>query len=353
MDYSNKLDEKKRGRPSNARIHTFYEKFINHLMDFNKQHHIAKKKMIESGNNVDKIPFRYAMAPKLITEISNKFATIVSKEPNLLRLSAPFYIFGDIHGQFSDMVRFLEMTGLPPNSRLLFMGDYVDRGDNSIEVVMMLFALKIRYPKNVYILRGNHECSSVNDHYGFKDECIQRYGAKDGLNIWNVINKALHQLSMCALIDNSIFCTHGGITEGIKTLDDINKFKKGNLIPDSGAFCDLVWSDPKKSTINWMRNDRGVSYTFNENALNKFMEKHDLSLVCRAHQVVKTGFKFFGKDKKLVTIFSAPNYCGDYGNKGAVMLVDKDLKCSFSILKPVPKRVKKYRTLSISSQGDE
>lgn len=339
----------------NNKLNKFYEKFINHLMDYNKQHHYAKTKVDSTTENIniDKLPFRYDISPKLITGISEKFKSIVEKEPNLLKLSAPFYIFGDIHGQFSDMIRFLEMTGLPPKSKLLFMGDYVDRGDNSIEVIMLLFTLKIRYPKNIYILRGNHECDTVNDHYGFKDECIQRYGNKEGLLIWKSINIALKYLSMCAIIDNAVFCTHGGITKDINTLEDINKYVKGNVIPDSGPFCDLVWSDPKMSKVDWVKNNRGVSYTFNENALNQFMDKHKLSLICRAHQVVKTGFKFFGNDKKLVTIFSAPNYCGDYGNKGAVMLIDKELKCSFNILKPVPSKSKKCKTLSVSSQGDE
>eukprot|EP00604_Paraphysomonas_vestita_P002045 CAMPEP_0174820512 /NCGR_PEP_ID=MMETSP1107-20130205/4404_1 /TAXON_ID=36770 /ORGANISM="Paraphysomonas vestita, Strain GFlagA" /LENGTH=137 /DNA_ID=CAMNT_0016036031 /DNA_START=668 /DNA_END=1081 /DNA_ORIENTATION=+ len=108
-------------------------------------------------------------------------------------------------------------------------------------------------------------------------------------------------------------------------------------IPDTGLLCDLLWADPDKDIVGWGENDRGVSFTFGEDVVAQFLRRHDLDLVCRAHQVVEDGYEFFAR-RQLVTIFSAPNYCGEFDNAGAMMSVDETLMCSFQILKPAEKR---------------
>ena len=108
-------------------------------------------------------------------------------------------------------------------------------------------------------------------------------------------------------------------------------------MPDSGLLCDLLWSDPDGATIGWGDNDRGVSYTFGADSVTEFLQRHDLDLVCRAHQVVEDGYEFFAR-RQLVTIFSAPNYCGEFDNSGAMMSVDATLMCSFQILKPAERK---------------
>jgi len=107
-------------------------------------------------------------------------------------------------------------------------------------------------------------------------------------------------------------------------------------VPDTGLLCDLLWADPDPDNQGWDDNDRGVSYIFGAQIVSDFLKKHDLDLVCRAHQVVEDGYEFFAK-RQMVTIFSAPNYCGEFNNAGAVMSVDDTLLCSFQILKPVKK----------------
>ncbi|XP_047180207.1 serine/threonine-protein phosphatase PP1-like isoform X2 [Vigna umbellata] len=106
-----------------------------------------------------------------------------------------------------------------------------------------------------------------------------------------------------------------------------------------GLLCDLLWSDPSKEVQGWGMNDRGVSYTFGADKVSEFLQKHDLDLICRAHQVVEDGYEFFA-NRQLVTIFSAPNYCGEFDNAGAMMSVDETLMCSFQILKPADKKAK-------------
>ena len=101
-------------------------------------------------------------------------------------------------------------------------------------------------------------------------------------------------------------------------------------IPDCGLLCDLLWSDPDKDITGWSENDRGVSFTFGPDVVSRFLQKHDMDLICRAHQVVEDGYEFFSK-RQLVTLFSAPNYCGEFDNAGAMMSVDESLLCSFQV----------------------
>eukprot|EP00955_Chlamydomonas_euryale_P099947 365252-Chlamydomonas_euryale.AAC.34 len=126
---------------------------------------------------------------------------------------------------------------------------------------------------------------------------------------------------------------HGGLSPELKSLEQIKRVARPTDVPDSGLLCDLLWADPDKDIQGWGENDRGVSYTFGPDCVSEFLQKHDLDLVCRAHQVVEEGYEFFAK-RQLVTIFSAPNYCGEFENAGAMMSVDDTLMCSFQILKP-------------------
>ncbi|WCJ26376.1 Serine/threonine-protein phosphatase PP1 [Euphorbia peplus] len=249
-----------------------------------------------------------------LTEPEIRQLCVASKEvflsqPNLLELEAPIKICGDVHGQFSDLLRLFEYGGYPPAANYLFLGDYVDRGKQSIETICLLLAYKLKYKENFFLLRGNHECASINRIYGFYDEY------------------------------EKILCMHGGISPDLKNLDQIRNIARPVDVPDQGLLCDLLWADPDKDTQGWGENDRGVSYTFGADKIAEFLKTHDLDLICRAHQVVEDGYEFFAK-RQLVTIFSAPNYCGEFDNAGAMMSVDDTLTCSFQILKASEKKGK-------------
>ncbi|EFJ32796.1 hypothetical protein SELMODRAFT_144185 [Selaginella moellendorffii] len=260
---------------------------------------------------------------------------IFMSQPNLLELEAPIKICGDIHGQYSDLLRLFEYGGFPPEANYLFLGDYVDRGKQSLETICLLLAYKIKYPENFFLLRGNHECASINRIYGFYDECKRRFNIK----LWKIFTDCFNCLPVAALIDEKILCMHGGLSPHMKTLDQIKRIPRPTDVPDSGLLCDLLWSDPDKGVDGWGQNDRGVSFTFGSNAVAEFLQKQDLDLICRAHQVVEDGYEFFA-NRQLVTIFSAPNYCGEFDNSGAMMSVDDTLMCSFQILKPAEKKPK-------------
>ncbi|KAJ4455076.1 putative Serine/threonine-protein phosphatase PP1-gamma catalytic subunit [Paratrimastix pyriformis] len=262
-----------------------------------------------------------------------KSKDIFLSQDTLLELEAPIKICGDIHGQYYDLLRLFEYGGFPPEANYLFLGDYVDRGKQSIETICLLLAYKIKYPENFFILRGNHECASINRLYGFFDECKRRYSTK----LWKHFTEVFNCLPLCAIIDEKIFCTHGGLSPQLHNLDQIRQIVRPTDVPDTGLLCDLLWSDPERELVGWGENDRGVSYTFGANLVTQFCQKYDFDVICRAHQVVEDGYEFFAK-RQLVTIFSAPNYCGEFDNAGAMMSVDETLMCSFQVLKPAEKR---------------
>ncbi|KAL8645877.1 MAG: hypothetical protein Q9226_007098 [Calogaya cf. arnoldii] len=265
-----------------------------------------------------------------ITAICHAVSEVFLSQPGLLELSAPVKIVGDIHGQYTDLIRLFEMCGFPPNANFLFLGDYVDRGKQSLETILLLFCYKLKFPDNFFMLRGNHECANVTRVYGFYDECKRRCNIK----IWKTFVDTFNRLPIASIVAGKIFCVHGGLSPALAHMDDIRQINRPTDVPDYGLLNDLLWSDPADMETDWEANERGVSYCFGKNVIMGFLQKHDFDLVCRAHMVVEDGYEFF-QDRILVTVFSAPNYCGEFDNWGAVMAVSDQLLCSFELLKPL------------------
>ena len=247
----------------------------------------------------------------------------------LLELEAPIKICGDIHGQFYDLLRLFEFGGYPPDSNYLFLGDYVDRGKQSLETICLLLAYKVKYPENFFMTRGNHECSSINRIYGFYDECKKRFSIK----LWKIFTDCFNCLPVAALLDDKIICMHGGLGPDLEKIDSIKNILRPTDVPERGLLCDLLWSDPDDTVNGYGVNERGVSVVYNSKIVQTFLKNNDLDLICRAHQVVEEGYEFFA-DKRLVTVFSAPNYCGEFDNAGAMMTISDDLVCGFKVFKP-------------------
>lgn len=256
---------------------------------------------------------------------------VLLSQPTVLDLQPPLTIVGDIHGQYHDLLRIFDQNQYPPKTNYLFLGDYVDRGCQSIETVCLLFAYKIQYPENFFLLRGNHECAYVNRQFGFYDECAQRFHR----SLWRTFGKVFECLPMAAIIDGRIFCVHGGISPSLKSIDDIRAIERPLDVPDSGFLCDLLWADPDPDLDGWEESERGTSFRFGLGPLEDFLKTWDFDLVCRAHEVVQNGYEFpFPTNQGLVTVFSAPNYCYEYKNNGAVLVIDDELGCTFRVLKP-------------------
>ena len=151
---------------------------------------------------------------------------------------------------------------------------------------------------------------------------------------------------------------HGGLSPDLKELKNLKQIVRPTEVPDKGLLCDLLWSDPDADAEDWAPNNRGISVLFNENLVEKAIDELDIDLICRAHQVVESGYEFFAQ-RQLVTVFSAPNYCGEFDNAGAFMLVNKDLMCGFKVLLPeikegmLPARMSKEFMKSSSNEEDK
>ena len=260
----------------------------------------------------------------------DKSQAIIREQKMLVELEAPLHVCGDIHGQYYDLLRIFEHCGYPGEYNYLFLGDYVDRGKQSLETICLLLCYKIKYPDKVTLLRGNHESSVTNRIYGFYDECKRRYNVK----LWKSFTELFNFLPVAALIDDKILCMHGGLSPDLKSINNIIEIQITTDIPDTGLLCDLLWSDPDKEATEYDENDRGVSVIFGEKVVTDFNKKNDLDLIIRAHQVVDDGYEFFA-NRQLITIFSAPNYCGEFDNSAGIMIIDDSLTCSLKVLRPV------------------
>lgn len=286
----------------------------------------ASARLAANSKSVDRTPLSEPEVRFLVMETREIFMS----QPMLVELDAPVRLCGDVHGQYTDLIRLFDLCGSPPESNFCFLGDYVDRGKHSLETICLLMAYKVRFPSNFFLLRGNHECSSINRIYGFFDECKRRYSVR----IWKLFTDTFNCMPVAGLIEERILCMHGGISPELHNLEQIHKILRPTDVPDSGLICDLLWADPDEGRVGWGQNDRGVSWTFGPDVVERFCRQHDLDMICRAHQVVEEGYQFFSA-RRLVTVFSAPNYCGEFDNSAAVLNVDADLVCSFVQIRPL------------------
>jgi len=255
---------------------------------------------------------------KLLCE---KAKEIFIEESNVQNVSAPVIICGDIHGQIYDLLELFKKGGDIPSSRYIFMGDYVDRGYNGVEVLELLLALKIKYPEHITLLRGNHESRQICFAYGFYEEITRKYG---NANAWEYFTDLFDYLPLAALVEGKLFCVHGGLSPYVSTVDQIRLINRKMEIPREGVFCDLMWSDPD-DIETWLMSCRGAGWIFGWKVVDEFTHINGLELICRAHQLVMEGFKYWFEKKNLCTVWSAPNYCYRCGNKASILKISSDL----------------------------
>ncbi|XP_074557163.1 serine/threonine-protein phosphatase BSL3-like isoform X2 [Curcuma longa] len=280
-----------------------------------------------------------------ISELCDSAERIFTSEPTVLQIKAPVKIFGDLHGQFGDLMRLFDEYGAPSTAGdisyidYLFLGDYVDRGQHSLETITLLLALKIEYPHNIHLIRGNHEATDINALFGFRTECIERMGERDGIWAWHRFNRLFNWLPLAALIEKKIICMHGGIGRSINHVEQIENLQRPiTMETDAIVLMDLLWSDPTENdSVEGLRpNARGPGLvTFGPDRVIEFCNNNDLQLIVRAHECVMDGFERFAQGH-LITLFSATNYCGTANNAGAILVLGRDLVVVPKLIHPLP-----------------
>ncbi|CAA0824339.1 Serine/threonine-protein phosphatase BSL2, partial [Striga hermonthica] len=280
-----------------------------------------------------------------IADLCDSAERIFASEPSVLQLKAPIKIFGDLHGQFGDLMRLFDEYGAPSTAGdisyidYLFLGDYVDRGQHSLETITLLLALKVEHPHQIHLIRGNHEAADINALFGFRIECIERMGERDGIWAWHRINRLFNWLPLAALIEKKIICMHGGIGRSINHVEQIENIQRP-IAMEAGSIVlmDLLWSDPTENdSVEGLRpNARGPGLvTFGPDRVMEFCNNNDLQLIVRAHECVMDGFERFAQGH-LITLFSATNYCGTANNAGAILVLGRDLVVVPKLIHPLP-----------------
>ncbi|GLC64614.1 hypothetical protein PLESTF_000184600 [Pleodorina starrii] len=288
---------------------------------------------------------RFLLNASEIEELCNNAERIFREEPTVLDVRAPIKIFGDLHGQFGDLMRLFEEYGTPSTAGdityidYLFLGDYVDRGSHSLETICLLLALKIEHPRSVHLIRGNHEAHDINALFGFRLECLERLGDEAGVFVWRRINELFNYLPLAAIIESKILCMHGGIGCCIHKVDQIAELKRPITMEDGGpVLMDLLWSDPttNDSVQGVQPSPRGPGLvTFGPDRVKEFCKNNNLQMIVRAHECVMDGFERFAQGH-LITLFSATNYCGTAGNAGAILVLGRDLVMVPKLIHPLP-----------------
>ena len=284
-----------------------------------------------------------------IASLTKQCMEIVASQPNILKVSAPVKVFGDIHGQYIDLMNFFSKWGSPsegPNGDImtndyLFLGDFVDRGNLSLETICLLMALKVKYPDQIHLIRGNHEDILINSGFGFQNECQGRLHdeSENDDSLFALINNFFEYLPFAAIIEDKILCVHGGIGSNVKKLSDIEDIKRPFEVVheaqtrDQKLAMDLLWSDPTDNdeefgiqpNLQRDSNNLGHIVKYGPDIVKKFLKDNNLSYIIRGHECVLDGFERFAGGL-LLTVFSATDYCGRHGNAGAMIIINQHMQ---------------------------
>ncbi|EAY08576.1 Ser/Thr protein phosphatase, putative [Trichomonas vaginalis G3] len=256
-----------------------------------------------------------------VANLARSVKTIFATEPSCLVINTSVVVVGDLHGNFIDLCRIIAHAGMPKDTTYLFLGDYVDRGQYSTDVVILLFILKYTYPDKVFMLRGNHEFQTMNFYYGFYNEVLANYN-KD---VYTSINDAFTYLSYSAIIGGNTFAVHGGLSPLFTSLNDVKYISKPVLDSEiekpESLIADILWSDPSCDDTEFSDSFRGHGKIFGKKVITKFLETTKMKRIVRAHQCVLNGHETL-HDGKIITVFSSSAYNDVKSNKSAILIMN-------------------------------
>ena len=327
---------------------------------------------------VENAPF--SLKPEIIMALCDEVIKILKKTPSLITLRPGVKIFGSIHGQFGDLMRFFKAYGIPDNDPAfekksdiealdyLFLGNYVDRGRNSLEVICLLLALKLKFPEHINLLRGSHEDIKINSVEGLGYECETRL--KEDINnpnsVFMKLNQVFEHLSFAAVIGKKILCVHSGIGINLEKLDQIEKLKRPFTInhnnldsKEQKIVFDLLWSDPVLDTsetenkVNEIRENvaKGTLVRFGTARIQQFLADNELQIIIRSHECVIDGAEEFG-NTNLYTIFSCTDYGGINNNDAAIFHYHRNTQKLTTLSIPLQKGFTKWYNLAIHKKSE-
>lgn len=303
---------------------------------------------------------KFILKKESILELAKVCKTVLESQPIICKLGVPVKIYGDIHGQYTDLMRFFDLWRSPSDTSMggdidsydyVFLGDYVDRGSHSLETICLLLALKVKYPTQLHLLRGNHEDISINNAFGFAEECAERLAddIEQENSVYKTLNRLFEWLPLAAIIDDTIICLHGGIGSTLNSIEDISRLVRplevvheGVLTTEQQMLIDILWSDPSENDkevgikSNSIRDPTtsGNIVCFGPDRVEKFLKDNKLELIIRGHECVMDGFERFAKGQ-LITVFSATDYCGKHKNAGAALVVQKNFEIVPKLIFPI------------------
>ena len=261
------------------------------------------------------------LSTRQLKPLIKKATKVFGKEPSLLRLDGDFVIVGDLHGNVDDLIHIFQVHGYPPDTRYVLLGDYVDRGRNSIETLIILYALKVKFPDCIYLIRGNHEVKNRSCS-GFHEDCILYLNKR----CYALFCKSFAEMPVAAVLNKKIFCVHGGISQYTMEIEEIEKIEKPLVNVNDSIASDLLWSDPSSQIERFTFSSRGNGYLFGNVVLDEFLADNHLTMMIRAHQFCNEGFKW--SMENCLTVFSASDYVGMGNRAGIAILKNEEVKTS-------------------------
>jgi len=242
-----------------------------------------------------------------IIELLDGVLKRLREESNLMSIDRGKTLFvGDTHGNFFVTKAVMKIYLGGDFDRIIFLGDYVDRGNQQLDNVNCIMGLKLARPEEVYLLRGNHEVVSTNSRYGFWEAVTSKYSE----SLYKLYNHVFSYLPLAAITWNGVFVVHGGIAKGLERVNQIDGLPRGEIDPNNDIVSQLLWNDPVEWISDFAFNDqRGGFYYYGKDVCLRFLNENGLMMLLRSHEVFPEGYRYFF-DGKLLSIFSSTGYCG-------------------------------------------
>jgi predicted phosphodiesterase len=255
-----------------------------------------------------------------IEQLTGMTRDLYHEKPNVMEIpSRNVFFIGDLHGELESISIVQKLFSKYKTHSFVFLGDYADRGPAQIETINLVMALAVSDPDRVLLLRGNHESDEIAQQYGFYTEVTRKFS----FDVYSKYLEVFQVLPMAAISSEAIFTCHGGIPEGVTSVDEIQKCNRFNMNFPDDILHQLAWNDPKDADFRFAANSRGRRVrAFGRIAFDEFLENLGLKIMVRAHEVFAEGVKTFF-DGRLTSVFSA-SYRGAVTPK--VVRVGSDLK---------------------------